>query len=249
MQTLYALESGDQAYSPEELVKILQKHFTQTRQLFVYLIYFITELALYAETDSRVRLGKHLPTDADRNINTKLAGNDLVQRILLDPSFQKAIKADKPQLLNNADLVRKIYNELVETDEYKKYILINERDKRSEKEIIEFIFSNILLVSETFEAYVEDSFTNWSDDLDLMIQLLPGYFSKPQSVDLQEILSKEKWDFAKNLVLSVQEKKELTMELIKPKLKNWDADRIAVLDMILMRMGVCEFLFFDTIPP
>jgi N utilization substance protein B len=249
MQTLYALESGDQAYSPEELVKILQKHFTQTRQLFVYLIYFITELALYAETDSRVRLGKHLPTDADRNINTKLAGNDLVQRILLDPSFQKAIKADKPQLLNNADLVRKIYNELVETDEYKKYILISERDKRSEKEIIEFIFSNILLVSETFEAYVEDSFTNWSDDLDLMIQLLPGYFSKPQSVDLQEILSKEKWDFAKNLVLSVQEKKELTMELIKPKLKNWDADRIAVLDMILMRMGVCEFLFFETIPP
>ena len=45
------------------------------------------------------------------------------------------------------------------------------------------------------------------------------------------------------------EKKELAMDYIKPKLKNWDAERIAVLDMLLMRMGVCEFLFFETIPP
>jgi N utilization substance protein B len=47
----------------------------------------------------------------------------------------------------------------------------------------------------------------------------------------------------------VLEKKEATMELIRPKLKNWDADRIATLDMILMEMGVCEFLYFETIPP
>jgi N utilization substance protein B len=45
------------------------------------------------------------------------------------------------------------------------------------------------------------------------------------------------------------EKKEVTMELIRPKLKNWDAERIATLDMIFMQMGVCEFLFFETIPP
>ena len=45
------------------------------------------------------------------------------------------------------------------------------------------------------------------------------------------------------------EKKELALDYIKPKLKNWEPDRIALLDMILMRMGVCEFLFFETIPP
>ena len=44
-------------------------------------------------------------------------------------------------------------------------------------------------------------------------------------------------------------KKEYYLELIKPKLKNWDAERIASLDMILMQMGVCEFLYFETIPP
>ena len=63
------------------------------------------------------------------------------------------------------------------------------------------------------------------------------------------MLSNEKWEFAKGLVQAVLDKKTVTMDLIKPKLKNWDPDRIATLDMILMEMGVCEFLFFETIPP
>ncbi|HSZ86682.1 MAG TPA: transcription antitermination factor NusB, partial [Puia sp.] len=76
-----------------------------------------------------------------------------------------------------------------------------------------------------------------------------GFFHKPQSYDLQDMLGKEKWEFAKNLLLTAQDKREVTMDLIKPKLKNWDADRIAAIDMILMRLGVCEFLYFETIPP
>jgi N utilization substance protein B len=249
MQTIYALETGGQTTSPEESVKILQKHFNQSRQLFVYLIYFITELARYVETDSLRRSGKHLPTTEDRNIDTKLAGNELIVNIINDPSYQKALKVDKPQLLDNKDLVRKLYSELVETPEYKKYISVKERDKKSEKDILDFIFSSLMLPSESFEGYIEEIFTNWDDDVDMMIQLLPGYLKKPSAYDLQEILSKEKWEFAKNLLVTALERKELTMDMIKPKLKNWEPDRIATLDMILMRLGVCEFLYFETIPP
>jgi len=64
-----------------------------------------------------------------------------------------------------------------------------------------------------------------------------------------EIISKDKLQFARELLQTVFDKKEINMDLIKPKLKNWDPDRIAVLDMILMQMGVCEFLYFETIPP
>jgi len=73
--------------------------------------------------------------------------------------------------------------------------------------------------------------------------------SKPQTVNFQEIISKDKWEFAKGLLQTVIDKKEVLMDLIKPKLKNWDPERIATLDMILMQMGVCEFLYFETIPP
>ena len=83
----------------------------------------------------------------------------------------------------------------------------------------------------------------------MMVQLVENFFNKPSSYNFQELISKEKRDFALGLLQTTLEKKELTMDYIKPKLKNWDSERIAVLDMILMRMGICEFLFFETIPP
>ena len=62
------------------------------------------------------------------------------------------------------------------------------------------------------------------------------------------MISPEKWEFARSVLTTTIEKKEYCAELIKPKLKNWDSERIAVLDMVLMRMGVCELLYFETIP-
>jgi len=249
MQTLYMMGTQDQAAMPSDAIKILQKHFDQTRQLLVYLIHFITELSRYAETDSLIRSSKHLPNEEDRNVNTKLAGNELLWKIMEDVSYQKALQADKLHLLKNTDLVRKMYYELRETVEYKKYITEEGRNWKSEKEMLQFIFSDFLLTNEEFENYVEDCFTNWDDDAEMMSKLLPAYFSKPQSFNFQEILSKEKWEFGKGLLQTVMEKKEITLGLIKPKLKNWDPDRIAMLDMILMEMGVSEFLYFETIPP
>ena len=249
MQTLYSLETRENEQKPGEDIRILQKHFDQTRQLFVYLIHFITEIARYAETDSRVRASKHLPTDQDRNVNIRLAGNEVLWKILEDPFFQKALATDKPQLHINKDLVKKLYQELVETDEYKRYINVSAREKRSEKDILLYIFTDLMLPNELFESYAEELFTNWDDDIEMLVQFVQAYFGKPNSIDFQDMLGKEKWDFAKDLLKTVQEKKEITMDLIKPKLQNWDADRIATLDMILMQMGVCEFLFFETIPP
>src|ERR1700742_1934859 len=108
MQTLYTLEAQEQAVDttqqtskPPDAVKILQKHFDQTRQLLSYLIYFITEIARYAETDSRLRASKHLPSAQDLNVNIKLTGNDYLWKIMEDPSWQKALKTDKPQLQEN----------------------------------------------------------------------------------------------------------------------------------------------------
>jgi N utilization substance protein B len=249
MQTLYTLDAQEQAVKPGEPARILQKHFDQTRQLLVYLIYFMTEVARYAEIDSRNRASKHLPTEQDLNVNIKLAGNEVMWKILEDASWQKVVNTDKPHLHEDRELVKKMYQELVGTDEYKKYISVAGRDKKSEKEILQFIFTDLMLPNEVFETHVEELFTNLDDDIEMMNQLVLGYINKPQSINFQELISREKLDFGKSLLQTVVEKKEITMGLITPKLKNWDPERIATLDMILMEMGVCEFLFFETIPP
>ena len=130
MQTLYSIEAREFELKPGEDIRILQKHFDQTRQLLIYLIYYVTEIARYAETDSLFRSSKHLPTEQDRNVNTKLAGNEVLWKILEQSSFQKALNIDKPQLSINKELLKKLYQELASTEEYKTYINSQSREKK-----------------------------------------------------------------------------------------------------------------------
>ncbi len=249
MQTLYAIETREESISSNEAVIQLQRHFDQSRQLLVYIVYFLTEVARYAEKDSRNRASKHLPTKEDLRVNTKLAGNELLWKIIESPGWKQALKEDKPQLIEDNELVRKIYHELANREEYNKYISMPGRDRKEEKEILDLIFSELMLPNEAFTSHIEENFTNWSDDADIMVQLVNNFLNKPTTYNFQDLISKEKKQFAVGLLETTLEKKDLVMDYIKPKLKNWDSERIAVLDMILMRMGVCEFLFFETIPP
>ena len=249
MQTLYTLDAQEQTVSSSDAVKILQKHFDQTRQLLSYLIYILTEVARYAETDARLRASKHLPSEEDLNVNIKLAGNEFLWKIMEDESLKKATAADKPHLQENKELIRKLYLGLAATEEYQRYIREQGRDRKSERDMLEFIFGNIILPGESFLVHIEELFSNWDDDGEMISQIVMGYIAKPGSVSFQEIISKEKWDFARVLLQTVIDKKEVVMDLIRPRLKNWDPERIATLDMILMQMGVVEFLYFETIPP
>ena len=248
MQTLYSIDSMSGDIKPGESVSILTKKIEQSRQIFTYLIYFITEVARYSETDARQKASKHLPTTADLNINTKIAGNELLWKIVEEPSFKTAVTELKPEHIIDKELLKKTYQQLVSSPEYAGYIEQQSRATRLEKEMLEFIFTNLMLPNEDFITHVEEYFIQWDDDAEMMDQLVINFLHKPTHFNFTEILSKEKWEFAKSLLQTVLDKNDICMELIKPKLKNWDADRIASLDLIILQMGVCEFLFFETIP-
>jgi transcription antitermination protein NusB len=249
MQTLYSCTAADGSITREQATRYLEQHLDQGRQLFVFLIHFVSEITRYAETDSRQRASKHLPTASDLNVNTKISGNDLLWRILEQPSYQQVVKELKPELLVNMDWVRKLYFELTESEVYKTYITQPLRDKKEEKAILEFIFTDLMLPNEDFVAYVEELFVHWDDDAEMMNLLTLNFFNKPHTYNFQEFISAEKLKYAKDLLISVIDKEDLCNDYIKGKLQNWDPERTALLDMILMRMGICEFLYFETIPP
>ena len=249
MQTIYTLSTLEQGIKPGEPVKILQRHFDQSKELFIYLTYFLSEVAGYAETDAYVRSSKHLPSKEDLNVNTKIAGNELLWKIREDASYRQEIERTKPSQRIDKELVKKIYLQLVEQPQYKNYTSTHERNSKDEREILEFIVDELLLPNEIFISHLEEHFMNWDDDADMVIQLTQGLLQKPAAVSFSEVMSPDKWEFAKSLITTVLEKQEHLESYIVPKLKNWDAERIAALDMIIMRMGVAEFLYFETIPP
>jgi N utilization substance protein B len=249
MQTLYTCSTREGDITKQEAVRTLDKHVDQSRQLFVVLIYTLTEVARYAETDARQKASKHLPTAKDLSINTKIAGNRLLWQILEHPSYVAVVKEIKPELMGMEEWVRKLYNELVLSDVYHQYISRESREKKDEKDILEFIFTDLMLPNEDFVSFIEERFLHWEDDAEMINLLMLNLLQKPHTGDFQQFVSNEKLKFARDLLVSVIEKEEVCNEYIKDKLQNWDPERTAALDMILMRMGICEFLFFETIPP
>jgi N utilization substance protein B len=249
MQTLYTVSTFNKEIGSIEAQKILKEHLDESRSLLVYMIWFITEVTRYAETYSNQKASKHLPTVDDLKVNTKIAGNELLWKMLNDPLLKEQFLTDKPELKTEKELIRKIYLKLIETPAYKNYITTATRDKSDEKKIIEMIINDLLLNNEDFITQVEDIYSNWDDDGEMIVQLLAGYLQKTGTYNFNELMSVDKQKFSADLLQTVLDKNDYLQSLIIPKLKNWDAERIALLDMIIMKMGVAEFLYFETIPP
>jgi N utilization substance protein B len=248
MQTLYSIETMNKETRPGEPLQILEKNLENAQHLFTFLVYYILEVARYSEKDALQKSQKHLPTENDLRVNTKIAGNELLWTILENASFQQSVEKFKIKYLVDGELVRRSYFNLINSPEYKQYISEPSRDKKSEKNIIEFIFSDLMIPDEYFLSDVEEKFIHWDDDAEMMIVLMSKFLHKPSSFKFGEMVGAEKMKFACDLLQSAIDKDEYCLELIKPKLKNWDSERIAFLDMILIKMGICELLYFETIP-
>ncbi len=249
MQTLYALETMEPGnIKPGTATSLLKDKLDQTCQIFTYLLYSLVRVAQYAEIDSQARASKHLPTAEDLNVNTKIAGNEFLEQISTDKGFQANLELWKMKHLPDQELIRKIYNSLTATDNYKAYIKEPSRFKAAEKEIIEYLYKNVLITNELFLQHMEDHFLHWGDDEEMMTILINNYLNKPHLFNFLQLISQEKLEYSRELLLTVINKKDYCLELIKPKLQNWDPERIAAVDMLLMEMGVCEFLYFPTIP-
>jgi N utilization substance protein B len=248
MQCLYAVETESGGLTEEKAVGLLKKYLEHTADLFTFMVYLLTEVARYAEIDAKNKASKHLPSAEDLNVNTKISGNTLLWKILEQTSFQQAVKNRNLSAILDEEIVRKIYSKLLDADIYRTYINQESREKKTEKELLSFIFTDLIMADEAITEYIEDHFVQWDDDCEMIFQMVLNYLSKPVAYDFKQIVGIEKTNYAISLLKTAIEKKDHTMELIIPKLKNWDSDRIALLDMIMIRLGICELLYFETIP-
>lgn len=248
MQQLYAVATTETPLNISSYTKQLQKNFLKTRQLLGFLVYNTNKIAQYAEVYAKQRATKNIVTQEDLEVNTKLAGNSILWQILENQSYKNLITEEKIDKWDDEELTKKLYLSLIETEEYKIYTANQERDKKKETEIMQFILNQILLPNEVFTSQAEDLFNNWDDDIEMLETILQGYFAKPTSLDMKSMLSFDKQQYSEKLLETCFEKKGYLYSLISPKFKNWDPDRIAEIDMILLQMGVSELLYFETIP-
>jgi N utilization substance protein B len=252
MQTLYSLSTVD----PEGLKKsvqqtgasILNEKLERSLDLFTTIILYTTQVAQYAEQDAHLRASKYLPTVKDLVVNTKVAGNEAVWQVLSNETFTEKVKAAHIEQEINKDWVRKLYLDLVKTPEYEAYITEESREPKSELAMFRFIWEGVMLKNESFVEQLADDLPGWEDDFPMLGMLMDNFFRGIKKVNFLSLISGEKQQYALELLRTVLDKEEYSMELIRPKLVNWEAERVAVIDLILLRMGLAELLYFPTIP-
>ncbi|KAA5534909.1 transcription antitermination factor NusB [Taibaiella lutea] len=262
MQAIYTLdayavnpaekEKGEKAPSLEENqktgIKVLVEKFHRSSDVFALLLLYVSKVAQYAETNARQRASKYLPTEEDMVVNTKIAGNSFLWDLLNNNTFQEKVKEDKIEHFIDEEWVKKLYTSLIKSDIYKEYITEQSRSNATEKQIMQHIWRKEMLENEDFQEYLNDEWSGWEDDKEMIVMLIDNYFRSPKNVNFLQFISAEKREYAYSLLKTVLEKDDYIMDLIKPKLKNWDAERVAIIDLILLKMGIAELLYFPTIP-
>lgn len=251
MQTLYTLATTGVSNLEEQKkqgASLLDDKIKRFLDLFVISVLYTTRIAQYAEKDAGKRASKYLPTADDLNVNIKIAGNEFLWKILENVTFTEKIKDKDIYRFLDEELVKKIFRKFETTDEYKAYIAVRERDAKSELAIIKFLWDEMIYGDESVMETFTDELPEWEDDMEMIKILMDNFFKSSTKINFLKLITAEKNEYAQNLLTTTLEKEAYCIELVQPKLINWDSERVALIDMLLLRMGVCELLFFPTIP-
>lgn len=252
MQLLYA-KNRDASLTLVDLLKRYNYYGVATHNLYLYSIQQIVDVARGALYDSNLRKAKMLPTEADKIFKPILYENEVLQQFLEDSKFIKLTKDHGLTGRTDADLNRVFYMGFLETPAYKNYLLLkeSERTEAIHKTILLDIYK-YLLKHETFTEQLIDFSPSWIDDESLIVasvkKLLKGL---PQSDEFIETFNDEDVEtlaFGKDLLRKTYEADAKILELIKPELQNWDSERVATLDMVMMKMAITELTDFPSIP-
>lgn len=255
MQYIYAYETTDTSLL-SLFQGYLEKSILSVKDQYLFLLFTLSEVASFVEKDAKIKASKHIKSDSDKNFNTKLLSNILIQFLHNDEEFALELKNANIQALNDEDNIRQLYKKLTDSDEYKTYLNNGtEFNVEEDRKIVAFLLNYIILEDETFMQNMEEHFTNWMDDAEYVVEAVHEVIYRSKSklkLHLDKGRLKDKFkeinQFGIDLFNETISNKKEHQQMISPKLKNWDSERLANLDVILIRMALAEFLYFPSIP-
>lgn len=252
MQTLYTLATGPEAEGVQIArgERMLEEKLDRSLDLLTLLMLYMVRVTEYAVQDARKRAAKFLPSQEDRRVSTRIAENTLMLRLTENESFQKASASPRIQGQISDEWVKKIYQRLIASKAYKTY-LESEKDGESEdadRQIIAYLWDKEIKGNADFMEQLAEDHPSWEDDADMCSVLIEKWIQGQLKIHFSRMLSRQKKTYALDLVRTVLEKEAYCRSLIEPKLINWDAERVALIDQLLLRMGLCELLYFPSIP-
>lgn len=259
MQAIYAFQQD----GPENIntgEKQLLTSLDKLYELFVYQLSLVLEVCDFARRRIEEAKLKFLPTAEELNPNTRFIDNRFLAQLYTNRDLQKKIDASKINWVDEEEMIRKLFNQMREHEDYIAYMAKPVASYQDDKLIIENLFIKLFADSELLRSYYEEKSLYWTDDFDITLMMLvktiKGYKESYDDFTPLPTLLKDENDpggsedlrFVKQLYRKVLMHEDEYNALIASHADNWELDRIAMMDTILIKMAITEFVEFTSIP-
>lgn len=228
--------------------------------LVMWQIGFLFQVVKFASQRMDENKKKFYPTEEDLNPNTKFINNQLVAKMKDNKDFIRKWDACSVNWTDETEMVRKIYNEFKETEAYGRYMAKTDQSFDDDREILINLFRNHVAYRDSLDYFYEEKNIFWANDLEIAnplvikilnwykpdfdeFKLLPSLFNTDGKTDPDEDKK-----FLVDLYLKTILKSDEFEHIIETRAKNWEINRIALMDIILLKMALCELTQFQTIP-
>ena len=258
LQEVYAfLQSGSD--NIEDGVKTLLTSIDKVYELFIIELSFLIETSRYAERRLDENKKKQLPTEQDLHPNMRYVNNRVLSRINNNKEFERLEEKLKINWNSETEMFRLFYNYLSEQTEFQEYMSSDNDSFKADQKILLTIVSDYLVNFDFLRDYCSEKNLYYSEDYYLVLCLIHKFLTDMRETDtnndkLPSIYRNEEGDeeddreFVKKLFRYTIINDESYSDTISKCTSNWEQERIATMDMIIVKMGMAEFENFDTIP-
>jgi len=253
MQTIYAMQQN-QSDLMDSSEKFLTYSLDSIRDLYLLMLSSLIEVQKVENEFLELSSQKHLATQEEKNPNTKFINNKLLLVLVNSESLNNNInESGIKDFKVNDQYIKILLSEIKDSDLYKDYMKKSDSTFVEDRDFVISIFTDIIAPNEKIYEYLEDNKLTWVDDIPLVntaivkqlgtIKTELDYFKVPRIYKDEDDKEYAKLLFRKTILNT----RELADEF-KDKTPNWDVDRIADLDIIILKMAICELQKFASIP-
>ena len=239
--------------TPSASEKNLVLSIDRAYDLYFHLLALVPEIAEYAAERIRIGENKKLPTYDDLHPNRKFVENKVIARLVEDEALQLELKNRKLSWKNHRDLIVALYNALIRQTFYQKYMQSEERSFREDAQLVSDIYMTMLEEFEPLESALEEQSVLWNDDLGFLLTMVSRtVLSMRESHEAIKLLpqfkSEDDLDYAKSLLRNAIASYERISLLLDNAMNNWDIERVALMDKIILITAIAEAENFPSIP-
>jgi N utilization substance protein B len=250
---LYAFfqnNDGDINQAEKSLLFSIQK----TYDLYHYLLLLVVDIADYASARIDIALQKKIPSFEDLNPNTKFIENKIIGLIRENQQLNKYLARTPLSWSQSPELIKKLHNRIRMAGFFKEYMDNHERSFAEDKKIIIDIYNKEIINFEGLYQVLEEQSIFWNDEVEFVISMISKTIkgfneeSKENNKLFPLFKNDEDRDFAKNLFRKAIIHQKEYRTIVESFAKNWDVERIAFMDFLILEMAITEAVEFSFIP-